>query len=140
MKKPESDRSKSAKEKDKEEIEEKRREYHDFYDWKDKGILKDLETRFQVVNPSLQLLLPIASNIAHTTKIPLGRQEKRRKEFLIGWFNKHYDVIQMLIPRLIIKDDKGKLYGPWLEQWEQFCRTHPSADITEYLMDRSADT
>jgi hypothetical protein len=127
------DRSKYAQEKDKEEIEDKKREYRDFGAWTDKGILKDLKLLFQIENPSLQLLLPIAMNLSHILNLPLGRQEKRRKNFLIGWLNKHYELIEKFVPRLVIKDDKGNMRGPCLEEWSTFQRANPDADILHYL-------
>jgi hypothetical protein len=58
--------------KDKDEIDKKRQEYQDFMDWKDRGILFDLKDRFQIVNPTLSLLLPIALNMSTFINVPLG--------------------------------------------------------------------
>jgi alpha-L-fucosidase len=133
MSKPSLDRTTEAKTKDKEEIEAKRREYAPFSDWSNKGILKDLKELFGMENPTLQHLLPIAQTMSHKIKEQLDRQDKRRREFVIGWLNKHYDQIRCYLPRMILRDDQGVLKGPHLDTWEKFEAGNPTADIFQYL-------
>jgi hypothetical protein len=106
-----------AKAKDREEIEEKRIEYHDYMEWKDQGIVHDLETQYQIFNPTIHLLLPIALLMADVLDVPIGRQEKRRKDLLIGWLNKNYVRIQPYLPRMVIIDERGDLRGPHASNW-----------------------
>jgi hypothetical protein len=131
-------RSRSAQEKDKQEIEEKRREYREFAEWQGKGILQDLVQYFGIENPPLQLLLPIAMSLSHMIKVQLGRQEKRRREFLIGWMNKYYDKIRDYIPNMVLKNDKGVITGPHVDAWERFKKANPQADVLKYLADPDA--
>jgi hypothetical protein len=126
-------RSRAAHDKDKQEIEEKRKEYSEFAEWQNKGILHDIVRYFGIENPSLQLLLPIAMNLSHVIQVQLGRQEKRRREFLVGWMNKHYEQIQSYIPHLVLTDDKGVIVGPNVEAWNRYKRENPDAAVLKYL-------
>jgi hypothetical protein len=127
------ERQRDAKAKDKEEINQKRVEYREYIEWKDRGIVHDLEQHFQVANPTLSLLLPIALSMSSLIRIPIGRQEKRRKELLIGWLNKNYAAIQKYIPRMVIRDEKGDVKGPNVDTWNRFSAEHPDADVISYL-------
>jgi hypothetical protein len=127
------ERQREAKLKDKDEIEQKRQEYQDFMDWKDRGILFDLEKRFQIVNPTLSLLLPIALNMSTLIDVQLGRQEKRRRDLLIGWLNKNYGQIQKYIPRMVIKNERGEIKGPNVDMWKKYVEDNPDADIHNFL-------
>jgi hypothetical protein len=131
--KPSDDRQREAKAKDKEEIDQKRVEYREYIEWKDRGIVHDLEQHFQVANPTLSLLLPIALSMSSLIKIPIGRQEKRRKELLIGWLNKNYAAIQKYIPRMVIRDERGDVKGPNVDAWKKFNAEHPNADVISFL-------
>jgi hypothetical protein len=82
MTRPADERQREAKLKDKDEIGQKRQEYQDFMDWKDRGILFDLEERFQIVNPTLSLLLPIALNMATLINVPLGSSSSSDGEII----------------------------------------------------------
>jgi hypothetical protein len=57
----------------------------------DQGILHDLKVKHDIEDPSNKLLLSIAMTVAEEHHIALGRQEKRRKELLLGWLNEHFN-------------------------------------------------
>jgi hypothetical protein len=127
-----SERQREAKDKDKDEIEQKRQEYSEFMSWRDRGIIFELEGRCQVANPTLSLLLSIALSMSSLIGVPIGRQEKRRRDLLVGWLNMHYDEIKKYIPRMVI-DDKGELKGPGVAEWMKYKQEHPDAEIHRYL-------
>jgi hypothetical protein len=133
MSRPADERQREAKLKDKDEIGQKRQEYQDFMDWKDRGILFDLEEGFEIVNPTLSLLLPIALNMSTLINVPLGRQEKRRRDLLIGWLNKNYEQIQKYIPRMVIKNERGEMKGPNVDMWKKYVKDNPGADIHSFV-------
>jgi hypothetical protein len=126
-------RRRDATVKDQEEITQKRLEYRDFTELRDCGIVHDLEVRYRIANPTLTLLLTIAKAMSSLTGIEIGRQEKRRRDLLIGWFNKHYDAIKTHVPHMVIKDEDGQMKGPAVEQWGEFCTANPNAQILEFL-------
>jgi hypothetical protein len=126
--------ARDARSKDKEEIEEKRNEYRDYMQWKGRGIIYDLEQVHQVFHPTIHLLLPIALVMADALKVQIGRQEKRRKDLLIGWFNKHYESIHSYIPRLVIIDEKGDLKGPHQQYWRRFENAHPTEELVDCIL------
>jgi hypothetical protein len=127
------ERQREAKGKDKEEINQKRIEYREYMQWKGCGIVHDLEQQFQVTNPTLSLLLPIALSMSKLIDVPIGRQEKRHKDLLIGWLNKNYAAIQKYIPRMVIRDEKGNINGPNADTWKRFTEEHPGTDVLSSL-------
>jgi alpha-L-fucosidase len=133
MRKQAADRARDAKSKDQEEIEAKRREYAPFLECPDKGILRDLRDVFDLDGPTLQHLLPIAQTLAHKIGEVLDRQDKRRREFVIGWLNKHYDEIREYIPRLVIRDDRGTLRGPHADALNRYEEENPTAPVFKYI-------
>jgi hypothetical protein len=126
-------RQRHATAKDQEEIMQKRLEYQDFTDLRDRGIVHDLEVHFSIANPTLPLLLTIAKTMSSLTGIQIGRQEKRRRDLLIGWFNKNYNTIKTYIPQMVIKDESGEMKGPSLEKWDEFREANPNAEILDFL-------
>jgi hypothetical protein len=104
-------RAKSQTAKDKQEVRELTQHYKQWMNWKDQGILHDLRVKHHRDNPSRLLLLSIAMGVAQQQNLPLGRQEKRRRELLIGWINKHYDHFRGIIDELVLADTTGKLSG-----------------------------
>jgi hypothetical protein len=122
-----------VKAKDKEEIEQKWRDYQGYMDWKEQGILHDLQKIYNILNPTIQLLLPIALNMSALINVPIGRQEKRRRNFLIGWLNKNYDEISKYIPRMVIRDEKGEMKGPNIVTWQRYAQENPDAEIFQYI-------
>jgi hypothetical protein len=74
--------------------------YRPWIDWTDQGILHDLKVIHDVDDPAKGLLLNIAVSVADQHQIRLGRQEKRRKDLLIGWLNEHHsycDVASLIL-------------------------------------------
>jgi hypothetical protein len=127
---------KPARQKDHSEIQHKREMYGDFMNWgPDRGILKDLADTFHVENPSLKFLVPIAQAMSATINVELDRQDKRRREFLIAWFNKNYDRIQPLIPHLVLLDEAGRANGPRADAFQKFSDENPSHAAVLYLND-----
>lgn len=121
--------------KDQQQIREKKDEYRDYMDWKDKGILHDLKEIFHIENPTLQLLVTIAVVLQNMCKdhVMLGRQEKRRREILIGWFNKNYDMFKPYIPLLVIQDEMGNLSGPRSPVWEKYKKENQESGILKFI-------
>lgn len=122
--------------KDQQQIREKKDEYREYMDWKDRGILHDLRENFDIESPTLGLLLTIAVALQSICKehgISLGRQEKRRREILIGWFNKHYDIFKPVIPKLVIEDESGNLAGRLGEMWNKYKMENPDTTITQFI-------
>jgi hypothetical protein len=128
-------RSRSGQEKDQKEIEEKKKESREFSDWRDKGILADFQQLYQIDNPRLHTLLPIAMTMASIIGVSLGRQEKRRRGILIGWFNKNYELIRPLIPMIVFQDDKGNTFGPCSDDWARFQVLHSDSKVAQYVID-----
>jgi hypothetical protein len=116
---------KDANARDRDEVKQKRDEYSAFADWKDRGILHDLSQIHHINKPTQSLLLKTAMILARFHNVPLDRQDKRRKEVLIGWFNQHYDIFKDTIPKLAMKDKKGGFDGPNREAWKDFRRQNP---------------
>lgn len=72
---------------------------------------------------SLKTLVFIAQTLAHMCSKYCrgpGRAEKRNKESLVIWFNKYAELFRPLIPRLVIEDANGKIYGIHKQTWEEF--------------------
>jgi hypothetical protein len=117
----------SAVWKDEEERERKRQEYTGLMDMRDEGILNDLRRLHNLHNPTRDLLLVIAMIMARETGVTLPREEKRRRGFLIGWLNLHYDKFKDHIPNLVLIDKKGPISGPKVSAWCAYESAHPDA-------------
>jgi hypothetical protein len=126
-------RHRDATTRDQEQIMQKRLEYRDFADLRDHGIVHDLAVHYGIANPTLPLLLTIAKAMSKLAGIEIGRQEKRRRDLLIGWFNKNYDKIQAHVPHMVIKNEDGEMKGPSLEKWEKYRVANPNAEIFDFL-------
>jgi hypothetical protein len=123
-----------ATEKDHSEVRQKKEAYDGYMNWGiDKGVLKDLAEIFHVQNPPLKFLLPIAQCMAVMMNIELDRQDKRRREVLIGWFNKNYDSIGPVMRNMVLIDTHGRANGPLAGGFEQFSVENPSHDVMVYL-------
>jgi hypothetical protein len=133
VKKTRQDLQRDAVAKDKREVIQKRWEYDGFMDWRDRGIVYDLAQMHNVTNPALSLLLPIATAMSARIGVALGRQEKRRRDLLIGWINKHYDQICGYIPRLVFRDETGGMIGACVDEWKRYHERNPAEDIAKYL-------
>jgi hypothetical protein len=108
--------------KDKREVMQKRQEYHGFMDWTDRDIVHDLARLHDIHKPALSLLLPIATTMSARIGVPLGRQEKRRKDLPVGWINKHYDQICGFVPQLVFRDQTRGVKGASVGAMEQISR------------------
>jgi hypothetical protein len=97
------------------------------------GILKDLNDLFQISNPNKRTLLQFALLLSHASDIELGREEKRRRRFLLDWFCKHYAIFQRYIPNIVFIDMKGNTKGPWRESWKRFLAQNPDAGVVQWL-------
>jgi hypothetical protein len=86
--------------------------YQPYLKWEGKGILHDLSVLHKRNNPSRLLLLSIALGISHAKNLALGRQEKRRRNLLIGWLNENYEHVHSVINELVLGDTSGDLSGP----------------------------
>jgi hypothetical protein len=104
------------------------RQYAGLMDLKDRGILYDLRRIHNLPDPTRNLLLGIATFVSRERKITLPRQEKRRRELLIGWLNLHYDKFKDLIPTLILYNRKESLNGPRMEDWPEYRAAIPNED------------
>jgi hypothetical protein len=102
------------------------------YLWADHGILHDLEQEFKIRCPCMAILRQIAVLLGKVIGIEPGRQERRRREFCIGWLNEHYDAIREYIPRLVINDGEFEV-GPHLRDWRQFKEDNPDSDALRFL-------
>jgi hypothetical protein len=60
----------------------------------------------------MSLLRGVAVVVAHANKLTLGRQEKRRKEFVVGWLNEHYDCVEPMIDFMLLREAAGGTSGP----------------------------
>jgi hypothetical protein len=123
-----------ATQKDHSEVQQKKEEYGEFMTWgPERGILKDLADMFQIENPPLKFLVPIAQCVSRLIDVELDRQDKRRRELLIGWFNKNYERIQPLLGGLILLDDTGRGTGPRAKDFEKFSAADPNHEVLLYL-------
>jgi hypothetical protein len=111
----------------------KRNEYAAFMNWTDRGILKDLKELFEIDDPPLPLLLTIARVLSEIIKIPLDRQDKRRREFLVGWFNKHYDHIRPHVSGLVLYHENGELKGKEAQRVTILQDADPERSLIKYL-------
>jgi hypothetical protein len=86
--------------KDAREIEKKMKEYREYIDWTDSGIL-----------------MPEVANLAaRTIGIEPDRVTKRHRGFLIGWLNMHYGEIKGLIPQLVFPTPTESTDVPIVEE------------------------
>jgi hypothetical protein len=130
----------TAKEKDEEERRQKKEEYAEFMSWTHKGVLTDLATIHHITKPTLGDLLTIAQTLAGATGCSLGRQEKRHKPFLIGWFNKNYETIGPSLRKMVLEMDGGALRGPMSGKWENYRRENPDAESVKYATGECAES
>jgi hypothetical protein len=117
---------------DQKQVAIKRKEYAD-YGWKDRGVLVDLKNQFQMTSPNCDTLRAIAVNLSVLTNIKLDHQDKRRREFLVGWCNKHYDVIGPILKRLTIVDDSGEMRGSNKGKLEEYMKENPEVPLVVYI-------
>jgi hypothetical protein len=118
------------------EIRQKKEAYGEFMKWGSRrGVLKDLSEIFHVENPPLKFLVPIAQCLSAILNVELDRQDKRRRELLVGWFNKNYERIAPVMPHMILIDGDGRAIGPRAEAFQQFRAEHPCHSVLEYLND-----
>jgi hypothetical protein len=89
------------------ELQTLREHYAPFLSWTDRGILHDLKRKHGRSDPSLKLLHEVAMIVAQTYKLTVGRQEKRRKEFAIGWLNEHYEYVEPMLDDILMRDTTG---------------------------------
>jgi hypothetical protein len=61
-------------------------------------------------------------------QLPLGRQEKRRRKYLIGWFTKYWNQIEPLVADLVLEREDGRVIGPEARRWNQFLSENPMSD------------
>jgi hypothetical protein len=127
------DRLVAARMRDQKEIEAKRGECRPWIESPGHAIIRDLQQYFHIENPPLQLLLEIAMSLANLIGVKLDRQDKRRRELLIGWFNKHYDRICDYVPRMVLRDDNGMMLGPCIDSWKEYTQKNRHADVLQYL-------
>jgi hypothetical protein len=112
-------------EKDREEVERKKIQYKDYMEWKDRGILKDLKDYHGIDNPTRELLVTIAMLMGNECGIRPDRQDKRRRDLMIGWLNLHYEQIRAIVPNIVLRDTKGPMTGPNMDFWNVFRRDNP---------------
>jgi hypothetical protein len=122
------ERLREAAAKDKWEVMQKRREYDGFLDWTDRGIVDDLARMYNICNLALSLLLPIVTNMSARIGVPLGCQEKRRRDLLLAWINKHYDQIRGFVPRLVFRNKAGGMTGTCADEWSRSREHNPTPD------------
>jgi hypothetical protein len=117
-----------------EEVESLKQYYGEYAKWgSDKGILKALIDLFKIHNPTLEALRTMANVLSARLELPLGRQEKRRKFLLVGWFNKNFPLIEPLLPNLVIIDDSGTAIGPYTARWHKFAEEEPTSIVMQYI-------
>jgi hypothetical protein len=126
-------KSHEASLKDKQECQAKRKEYADYAKWTNHGILKDLEESFALTDPSRRTLLPIVQTLSTLINVPVDRQDKRRKEFLIGWCNKNYDLIKPKLKTLVLMNDKREMKGIGSERVRKYVDENPSSSLVVYI-------
>jgi hypothetical protein len=119
--------------KDKQEIAELKEHYGQWMGWKDQGILHDLREKHHRDNPSRLLLLSIAMGVAQQDGLKLGRQEKRRRDLLIGWINKHYAHFRDIIHQLVLGDSTGELSGA-VSELAAYRRARPDDQDVEAMV------
>jgi hypothetical protein len=123
--------ARSTNEQDVAEVSRLREYYQPWCNWTDRGILHDLKEIHHRPNPTRLLLLSIALGVSHELGIPIGRQEKRRRDLIVGWLNEHYSHVEGIIPELVLCDSRGPLSGP-AEKLMQYRRDHPDdSDVAE---------
>ena len=120
------EKNKKAVAKDAEEIEKKKQEYAEYMDWTDRGILVDLKEMFDMEKPTKDDLKALARIVGEHLNIEVDRQDKRRKEFMVGWFNKNYELIRPVLSQMVLIGKNGEAHGN--PEWEEFneknCRIH----------------
>jgi hypothetical protein len=122
--------------KDQEDIRALRRDYEHFINWRDRGILHDLEKFHNLRDPTKKLLLGIALGVAWERQLPFGRHERRRKDLLIGWINANYDHFKDIIDTLVLGDTVGPLSGP-VDELAGYLRSHPEDEGVRRLFRES---
>lgn len=116
-----------------EEVQMKIEEYKDYMNWKNHGIVPEMERIFGVKEPVKEELLTLARMISKTLDIELDRQDKRRRDFLIGWFNKNFEIIRPILSKIVRIDPDGVSHGEHAEEWEIFKQTNPTDDLVVTL-------
>jgi hypothetical protein len=104
--------------------------------WTDRGILADLRQLHGIADPPLALLQTIARCVAAVLSrqgLALGRAELRSRMPLIGWFNRNYNVIEPLIPNVVICDEARRSTGRMAAQFDRYCNQNPNAPVLHFL-------
>jgi hypothetical protein len=89
-----------------------------------------METLFQNPHPSTKVLLTMANTIVAflgPDGPTISRQEKRRHDLLVGWFNFNYDQVRRVIPMLIIKYPNQRFVGPNADIAPQILASRPDS-------------
>jgi hypothetical protein len=123
----------SATEKDRQQVSQRRAKYQSSTSRTDGGILADLKEHFGIENPPLPLLFQIGMNLSKACNVKFPRDERRRRELLIGWLNHNYDTFKACIPKMVIRDEEGNYSGPFRESWESFRANNPDEPVVKYL-------
>lgn len=109
---------------DKQAVGRLREKYKDYVKWGENGVIHLIEQHLQCQKLRLRNLKLIAITLSFACQdrcSPLGRQEKRRLEFLDAWLNLNKDLFAPLIPRLVVENVDGTVLGSDSATW-QHCK------------------
>jgi hypothetical protein len=107
--------------------------YGEFMRQQDTGILQYLEVNHGISNPTRRLLKMIARVMSHMLGIELDREDKRRKNLLIGWLNFNFELIRPHIAGVVICDGDGRATGFMAQQLDDYRRANPNGTLSAYL-------
>lgn len=124
--------NKERADKDREEVAEKTAMYGSLREWKDKGIIHEFKETFGVENPTKDDLLALAQIVSKHTSIVLDRQDKRRKNILIGWFNSNWEQIRPLLSRVVVIN-KNETRGERKDAWMKIVKNPSTANEKELV-------
>jgi hypothetical protein len=99
-------------------------EYIGYMDAETSKICEFLDLQHDIDKSLLCELLQIALAIKPFTELDLGRQQKRRKRYMLGWFGKNWEDLKTLVESMVIVHGDGSLSGSQTGAFQQFRAEH----------------
>jgi hypothetical protein len=96
-----------------------------------RGIARDFVHYFQMANPAREQLLPIAIVLSHQLDLPLCREFKRQKRWLVGWFNENEEQIRPFLSQMVLEFNGEQRVGLGASAWEDIHADEPES-LTRY--------
>jgi hypothetical protein len=99
-------------------------------------ILPALKQIHNIDKPSHAQLLAIARAVSARFGIVLDHEAKRRKSILIGWLNKNFEAFRETIPKIVLEDSRGHVWGPMKAEYEASAAANPNSLARQFLQEQ----